>query len=692
MESEAQQLHLDVIRSKAPPHASSVLLFMRAWHDPIGSEASVASRGNGGNSKGRLQEEYERGLVQIGRAASMRGLLQLWGLLSHRALGPPVNVAVCVGGCSPLWEDPVNRRGGHFAVRNIAGRTQAVELFKLLLRSLDQQQPQRGRRPVGALLSTLTGVVLCLRTNDRGHKVEVWVGSTNPHTLRQQEAQLRELLNSGTSVSHRLDMGFLSHEVCLCKNQRKADAGTRASPDGLPSTSGSVSTDTGSSHCSSSREGFCDKTNDTVINLSDNTGLTHPSYKSVILMGSSSGDQLQSCSARAPSGACEPLTCADGASSVANQVEEGRRTEAENTKDGNAAQGKRLGRQKQQRRPCEMEPRTGGLFPEQRLLQHLYAFDARELPDYFSMQQAAYQGRVAMYESYAACASAAITSEYAAATVQQQQQGECTTWDFPPLKSSVGTRVHGQKQHHRQFQLDQPCASGYETRSSSSSTTCSTSSTICSTSSTTCSNSSAPAVEGTVAQKRTKQFAFNPNAPGFVMPTRPTTSIPLASGKNTAAEARRDCTAATPAELSEPLLQPEGVAVASSSPLATLPTGEDGVRLPVPAAASEEPGSVSGASAAAVAAQCMGSLFDADFVDPRDPSSLLLITLMLTPALDDASPLHVPLLPLSLLEGEGSSAAAENPEAQCVETDSRLSLTLDYEELTQTLSLDIVQN
>lgn len=51
--------------------------------------------------------------------------------------------------------------------------------------------------------------------------LQVWIGTTAPQMVRQQELQLRELLTGMAPGPHRLDVGFLSHELCLSKNQRK---------------------------------------------------------------------------------------------------------------------------------------------------------------------------------------------------------------------------------------------------------------------------------------------------------------------------------------------------------------------------------------------------------------------------------------------------------------------------------------
>lgn len=63
------------------------------------------------------------------------------------------------------------------------------DVFFLLLRCLDEQQPHRSKRPVGALLSSLTGIVLCLRNNDRSHKVEVGRRTRETRQPRQQRPE-----------------------------------------------------------------------------------------------------------------------------------------------------------------------------------------------------------------------------------------------------------------------------------------------------------------------------------------------------------------------------------------------------------------------------------------------------------------------------------------------------------------------
>lgn len=333
--------------------------------------------------------------------------------------------------------------------------------------------------------------------------------------------------------------------------------------------------------------------------------------------------------------------------------------------------GKRMGRQKPQRRQYGGSGLgSAAVCPEQRLLQHLYAFDAREIPDYFSMQQAAYQGRAPVYASYAACASAAVTGEAVAAA--QQQQNEILR-DFPPLSSAATCgRYQNEKQHQRQPQLQSPCDSRGEAPNNI---------TCCST-----------GKEEATPTKSSKQFAFNPYAPGFVMPSRPLSTAggdsPAVSGAAAAAAAcstidgGSECSSAAAADICSELLMPAGADVCSV-PTAPLANAEEDVQAAVAAAE------------AAAAAGYMGGFFDADFVDPRDPSSLLLITLMLHPALDDAAPLHVPLLPLTKPEGgatETADSGAASAHLADPQSQSRLSLTLDYEETTQTLSVDIVQN
>ncbi|KAL8273526.1 hypothetical protein Esti_002592 [Eimeria stiedai] len=871
-------------------------------HDACGGETNGSNKAtsiratssSSSSAKGRLQEEYERGLLPIGRAGSLRGVMHLWRMLTARALASPSNVAVAIWGCMPLWEDPVNRAGGHFAIRSLAGRAQAVHVFFLLLKSLDQQQPPRARRPpASALLSALTGIVLCLRNNDRSHKVEVWVGSTASQTVRQQELQLRELLSCMSPGPCKLDLAFLSHEACLSKNQRKLRLKPQRKPDATPLTADlalqssprqlqqqqrddeqrqqqqqqeqqaqqrgclppqrqdaqedeaaaaeasspcpatmeaaaaataadaaaikaegraslgmlpSLLLDLASSTCSRTDTGGSGRSSNKDRGISSSSrgssesrsslfgetrGAPHLSYKSIILKGSSHArselqqhqQQQRDCvgvphakfsqqqagsrsvdaegqgvgsvvdtedtaellsertrqqqmrqqqgrlssssktvsglgvaaagktsSAEASherdtvylrngTGAAEPA--AAGASTRGFKAQKGAGATAADC----GPRGKRLGRQKAQRR--HLGGGYGGagfcICPEQRLLQHLYAFDAREIPDYFTMQQAAYQGKAPLYASYAACASAAVNAETAAAQQQQQQQiSSGDMWDFPPLSSAAaGSRwqVQKQQQQQRQAGLQLPTHGGEE-RSNRNSSNNSSSSSSCS-----------GVEEGAAgAAKECKHFAFNPYAPGFIMPPHHPLSALGASAESLAGPAAAAAARDMPAEL---LLEagggPSERVAAGALPCAVAAAG---------AGESVPPAAVAAAEAAATA-NYMSCLLDADFVDPGDPSSLLLVTLMLHPALDDAPPLQVPLLPLALLEGDmqateetvedpssSSSASSSTTSSSSrpaspvylleepldAASQSRLSLTLDYEETTQTLSLDIVQS